>query len=44
MVRSRARRTSADDPDAFLVYGVGGLVVPTVVIGTMFWVKRKDWF
>jgi magnesium transporter len=28
----------------FLVYGVGGLVIPTVVIGTLFWVKRKDWF
>jgi magnesium transporter len=28
----------------FLLYGVGGLVVPTVVIGTVFWVKRKDWF
>ena len=29
---------------AFLIYGVGGLVVPTVAIGTLFWVKRKDWF
>ena len=28
----------------FLVYGVGGLVIPTLVIGTLFWVKRKDWF
>jgi len=33
-----------DSRHAFLVYGVGGLVVPTVVIGTVFWVKRKDWF
>src|SRR4051794_1365148 len=33
-----------DTRHAFLVYGVGGLVVPTVVIGTVFWVKRKDWF
>ena len=28
----------------FLLYGVGALVVPTCVIGTVFWVKRKDWF
>jgi magnesium transporter len=28
----------------FLTYGVGGLVIPTLVIGTLFWVKRKDWF
>jgi magnesium transporter len=28
----------------FLLYGVSALVVPTVVIGTLFWVKRKDWF
>ena len=28
----------------FLVYGVGALVVPTVIVGTLFWVKRKDWF
>ena len=28
----------------FLIYGVGALVVPTLVIGTVFWVKRKDWF
>jgi magnesium transporter len=33
-----------DTRHAFLVYGVGGLVVPTVLIGTVFWVKRKDWF
>ena len=29
---------------AFLVYGVGGLVVPTVILGTVLWVKRRDWF
>jgi magnesium transporter len=29
---------------AFLVYGVGSLIIPTVIIGTLFWVKRKDWF
>ena len=28
----------------FLIYGVGPLVVPTLIIGTVFWVKRKDWF
>ena len=28
----------------FLVYGVGALVIPTVIIGSVFWVKRKDWF
>jgi magnesium transporter len=28
----------------FLIYGAGALVVPTVIIGTVFWVKRKDWF
>jgi magnesium transporter len=28
----------------FLVYGVGAILVPTVIIGTVFWVKRKDWF
>jgi magnesium transporter len=33
-----------DTRHAFLVYGVGGLVVPTVAIGTVFWLKRKDWF
>jgi magnesium transporter len=33
-----------DSRHDFLVYGVGALVVPTVVIGSVFWVKRKDWF
>jgi magnesium transporter len=28
----------------FLLFGVGGLVVPTVVLLTLFWVKRNDWF
>ncbi len=28
----------------FLIYGVGAILVPTVIIGTLFWVKRKDWF
>jgi magnesium transporter len=29
---------------AFLVFGVGGLVIPTVVLLTLFWFKRDDWF
>jgi magnesium transporter len=28
----------------FLLFGVGGLVIPTLVLGTLFWVKRRDWF
>jgi magnesium transporter len=28
----------------FLIFGVGGLVIPTVVLLTLFWVKRHDWF
>jgi magnesium transporter len=29
---------------SFLVFGIGGLVVPTVVLLTLFYVKRDDWF
>jgi magnesium transporter len=29
---------------AFLIFGVGGFVVPTVILLTLFWVKRDDWF
>jgi magnesium transporter len=28
----------------FLIYGVGGLLVPTVALLAVFWVKRADWF
>jgi magnesium transporter len=35
---------NVDTRHDFLVYGVGALVVPTLIIGTLFWVKRKDWF
>ena len=35
---------NVDTRHDFLIYGVGGLVVPTLIIGTVFWVKRKDWF
>ena len=33
-----------DTRHEFLIYGVGALVIPTLVIGVLFWVKRKDWF
>jgi magnesium transporter len=35
---------SVDTQRDFLVWGVGGLVVPTVLIGALFWIKRHDWF
>src|SRR3954447_2428276 len=28
----------------FLIFGVGGLVVPTVILLMFFWFKRRDWF
>ena len=28
----------------FLVFGIGGLFVPTVVLVSVLWVKRRDWF
>ncbi len=28
----------------FLLFGVGALVVPTVILATLFWIKRHDWF
>jgi magnesium transporter len=28
----------------FLIFGVGGLVVPTVLLASVLWVKRHDWF
>jgi magnesium transporter len=28
----------------FLIFGVGGLVVPTAVLLALFWVKRHEWF
>jgi magnesium transporter len=33
-----------DTRTEFLVYGVGGLTVPTVILLTLYWVKRNDWF
>jgi magnesium transporter len=29
---------------AFFIFGVGGLAIPTVILFTLFWVKRRDWF
>ncbi len=28
----------------FFVYGVGGLVIPTVLLGVYFYVRRRDWW
>jgi magnesium transporter len=28
----------------FLVFGIGGLLVPTVILLSVLWVKRRDWF
>jgi magnesium transporter len=28
----------------FLIFGVGGLVVPTLALATFFWFKRHEWF
>jgi magnesium transporter len=28
----------------FLMFGVGGLLLPTVILLTLFWFKRRDWF
>jgi magnesium transporter len=28
----------------FFVFGIGGIVLPTVVLGGLFWIKRRDWF
>jgi magnesium transporter len=28
----------------FMIFGVGGLVIPTVILLTVFWIKRDDWF
>jgi magnesium transporter len=36
--------TSISGKHVFFIYGVGGLLVPTIVLGTVFWVKRHDWF
>jgi len=28
----------------FLLFGVGGLALPTIALAILFWVKRRDWF
>jgi len=28
----------------FLIFGIGGIVVPTIVLCSLFWIKRRDWF
>jgi magnesium transporter len=33
-----------DSQSDFLIFGVGGLVVPTAILATVLWVKRHDWF
>ena len=33
-----------DSREDFLSVGVGGLTIPTVILLTLFWVKRHDWF
>jgi magnesium transporter len=33
-----------DSLEKFLFLGVGALVIPTVILLTLFWVKRRDWF
>jgi magnesium transporter len=38
LVRSVESRTD------FLVFGVGGLVLPTAVLAAVLWIKRRDWF
>jgi magnesium transporter len=33
-----------DTKKDFLIFGVGALTVPTVILLTLFWIKRDDWF
>src|ERR1044072_4195359 len=33
-----------DSMSDFLIFGVGSLVIPTVILLTLFWVKRRHWF
>jgi magnesium transporter len=35
---------SVNSKTDFLVFGVGGLVIPTVILATLLWIKRRDWF
>jgi magnesium transporter len=33
-----------DTMSDFLIFGVGALVLPTVILLTVFWIKRREWF
>jgi magnesium transporter len=33
-----------DTQHAFVAYEIGGLVIPTVVLGIVLWVRRSDWW
>jgi magnesium transporter len=33
-----------DTETDFLVFAIGGLVIPTVILATVLWIKRHDWF
>jgi magnesium transporter len=33
-----------DSRGGFLLYGIGGLIAPTILLGVTFYVKRHDWF
>ena len=33
-----------DTKSDFLIFGVGALTLPTVILLTLFWIKRDDWF
>jgi magnesium transporter len=35
---------SVESRGDFLLFGVGGLVVPTVALAAVLWIKRHDWF
>ena len=33
-----------DGVEHFLILGVGGLLIPTLLLAALFWIKRRDWF
>jgi magnesium transporter len=33
-----------DSRGGFLLYGIGGLIAPTILLGVTFYLKRHDWF
>jgi magnesium transporter len=35
---------NVDTRSDFLVLVLGGLLVPTIALGAVLWVKRRDWF